>query len=472
MVQYNDTTRDEEIANSRTRLSSMKFPLQRIRICILEHGFLSKSIMACAFSVFLQSNNVLYGDEPPDLSKLSYTQKENGFGQFQASKLEPSAEPSSSKDSSERLERERAKRLRAEEQLRIERMQRQQVMLGAGAGMVAGGMVLGNSLQQNRFGQAPNGLDFNDLNDPSLPRLDVQRDVPEYQVADPISPTAMNFRPSNVVHPIGVKVNSLFFRDLSRFDAQIVDGINSNQLGWSGAAGIESSFYLNSSGSNDFGFNLGFALVRGDDESRASSVQLLYTNPNIGFAPSPFLSHRDTGLATVEGNITFSTTNFGQSAIGLRWFHVDDSLENQVLPDGLFHRIETTSNSFLLQYTFAPTIELKRLQVDSLFQIGVGPMIGKSSTRLGNFVGGPAGLPSEIVLDRITGTAFFKGQLGLVLPIRKWFAARTGVQLLAQTDVAESAAQISHIDFAQQRYHLRTESMVLGGLFAGVELRR
>jgi hypothetical protein len=369
-----------------------------------------------------------------------------------------------------RNRKKRRKRRQAEEQLDQQRL-RQQRMLGVGTGAAAGGIVLGKHVQNNYHrSDSMSNEEYeeatNSFSQPNIPESEFQPPT------NAVAPQPLNFK--NVAHEfqLDASVNALFLRDLSRFDSQIVDGINSNQLGWAGATGIEGTFSILPVLDADAGMNVGFMLAQGDDESRSASAQLLYTTPNLGFAPNPFRSYRDTELATVQANLLLPKESVGNGAVGIRWFHMGDTLTNQVLPNGLHHRVHTTSDSFVLQCSLAPTLEFKRVRVESLFQIGVGPMFGKSRTQLRNFVGGPPGLANEIVVDRVSGTAFFHGKLGLAIPIRKWLTTSLGVQLVAQTDMAEAAAQMSHTDFANQRYHLRTESMVLGGLFAGLEVRR
>lgn len=395
--------------------------------------------------------------DPPDLSQLSDAQKEQGFGQLQAPDPEPPPSPSPPPH------RDRDKR---------KHHYHPNYIVGAGAG-ATGGVIVGNSLRKQSFRSAE---DY-DINSPvdynsDLPQVPLQQspDPSEYYVEDPPPAKLMNFDGVPTRPNIEVDVQALFARDLSRFDAQVVDGINTNQLGWSGASGIEVALRIQRP--TELGLEAGFALIGGDDEARTSSAQLLYTKPNIGFAASPFVSYRDTSLATVEGNMLSPVFPWGQARLGMRWLHVQDTLENQVLPNGLFQHIETKSNSFLIQLALEPSLEFKRVRLESLFQIGIGPVFSKSNTHFRNLVGGPPGLPSEIVLDRASGTVFFKGRLGLAIPIRHWLVARTGVQLLAQSDTAPASAQISHTDLALQRFHLRTESMAIGALFVGIELKR
>ena len=142
-----------------------------------------------------------------------------------------------------------------------------------------------------------------------------------------------------------------------------------------------------------------------------------------------------------------------KSAIGLRWLHLQDSLDNQVLPVGLTHRIQTNSDSLLAQFMIQPSIEWERARLESLFQIGAGTFWGRSNTQFERVVGGPINVPTDIETGRMSGTLFFKGQLGVAIPIQKWFSFRGGLQLLAQTDTAQAAGQIKHTDFVQQKYH-------------------
>ena len=429
-------------------------PARESKTCLILRAV---SFLFCAALYLLGAAVCAVAADPPDLSQLSDEQKEQGFGQLQKPDPEPPPSPPSNRDKDKRKHHYHPN-----------------YIVGAGAG-ATGGVIVGNSLRKQRFG---NAADY-DINAPvdynsDLPQVPLQEppDPSDYYVEDPPPAKLMNFDAVPAGPNIKVDVQSLFARDLSRFDAQIVDGINTNQLGWSGATGIEVALRIQRSTPSELGLQAGFALIGGDDEARSSSAQLLYTKPNIGFAPSPFVSYRDTSLATVEGNLLSPVFPWGQAGLGMRWLHLQDTLENQVLPNGLFQHIETKSNSFVIQFTLEPSLEFKRVRLESLFQIGVGPVFSKSNTQFQNLVGGPPGLPNEIVLDRVSGTAFFKGQLGLAIPLRHWLVARTGVQLLAQSDTAPAAAQISHTDLALQRFHLRTESMAIGALFVGIELKR
>jgi hypothetical protein len=213
------------------------------------------------------------------------------------------------------------------------------------------------------------------------------------------------------------------------------------------------------------------SLADGHDEATAVAVDRLFTKPNVGFVSSPFRSQRDTSFATVEGNLLIGGA-YGNGAIGVRWLHLQDSLENQVLPVGLTHRIRTNSDSLLAQYKLEPTLEWKRVRFETIFQIGAGAFWGKSNTQFERLVGAPSSIPDDIEAGRMSGTLFLKGQLGFAMPIQKWFAFRGGVQILAQTDTAQAAGQIASTDLSLQKFHLRTEALVLGSLFAGIEMRR
>jgi hypothetical protein len=414
-----------------------------------------KVLSSAFFAASLTTHAIAcHASDPPDLSQLSDSQKEQGVGQLQ--KPEPEPPPRDSERDKQRHH------------------YHPNYLLGAGAG-ATGGAMIGQGFRNRPITKA----DDKDCD----PSLDYNSDLPQVPMeysGDPSQDCLEETTPARLMHfdggpkipKIKVDVHALFARDLSRFDAQIVDGINTNQLGWSGASGIQASMGIQPPNPSDTGLQLGFALIGGDDEARTSSAQRLYTQPSIGFSPSPFVSFREMSLATVEGNLLSPVSQWGQVAIGMRWMNVNDTLENQVLPNGLFQHIRTRSNSFLVQLSIEPKLEFKRARLESLFQIGAGPVFSDSNTQFRNLVGAPAGLPSEIVLDRVTGAVFFKGQLGLAFPLRRWLSVQSGVQLIAQSDIAPAAAQISHTDLAQQKFHLRTESLVLGSLFVGIEVSR
>jgi hypothetical protein len=425
-------------------------PILKFTTCLF-HQVPSSILVSVIWVSYAAASHAI---DPPDLSALSESQKEQGFGQLQT----PAPEPTPSEKEREKPKRDCYPNY----------------VLGAGAG-AAGGVIAGEGFRRNRFG-APN--DYRSDSQTELHSGLTQ--VPEEPTWDPAdesteqTPPArmLNFDGTPKLPKVKVDVHALFARDLARFDAPIVDGINNEQLGWSGASGIDASLRLQFPNPSDGGYHVGFALIGGDDEARTTSAQRLYTTPSIGFSPSPFVSLRDMSLATVEGNLLSPASPWGQVAIGMRWLNVTDSLENQVIPNGLYQHIQTSSNSFMVQLMIEPKIEFKRVRFESLFQIGAGPVFSNSSTEFRNLVGGPAGLPNVIELDRVTGAVFLKGKLGLAIPIRRWLAVQSGVELLTQSDIAPAAAQLSHTDLAQQRFHLRTESMVVGSLFVGLEVCR
>ncbi len=216
---------------------------------------------------------------------------------------------------------------------------------------------------------------------------------------------------------------------------------------------------------------MGFAIAQGLDEATAVGVNRLFTTPAIGFSTSPFRSQREMSFATVEGNLLLAGMPY-KSVIGIRWLHLRDGLENQVLPAGHTHRINTISDSLVAQFMIQPSVEWERVKLESLFQVGAGAFHGTSSTQIERIVGGPIDAPFDIQASRTTGTLFFKGQIGVAIPVQKWFAFRGGIQLLAVTETAQAAGQMKSTDFVQQKYHLRTESLALGSLYAGIEMRR
>ncbi len=433
------------------------------------------------FGVAKHSN----ASDPPDLSKLSDAEKAQGFGQFQVSepekKLEePPKKPRKPQDDPDAIRRRRAE----EDRLRREREQRQrQLTSGTGAGSAAlGGVAIGRSFNNqldtnrtNNWGTGANDPNYSSYDphayDPQETQtVDIVAESSQYNLTEHPEPATTKFRKTRS-HSLSVAVDSVFFRDFSRLNQPIANGINSSQLGFAGTSGIESLLSWRPSSEEDYGLSLGFALADGNDHANVLAVDRLYTTPSIGFLTSPFRSVRETSFATVEGNLFLANSPY-QAAVGLRWLHLDDTLENQVLPAGFTHRIATNSDSLLAQFTIQPSIEWKRARLESLFQIGAGAFTGNATTRLERVVGGPSNVPDDIQTSRTTGAIFFKGQLGVAVPIQKWFAFRGGLQLLAQSDIAQAAGQMAHTDFVQQKYHLRTESLVLGALFGGIELRR
>ena len=446
------------------------------------------------FAILLGSSIAIFGvakhsdaSDPPDLSKLSDAEKAQGFGQFQVSEPEkkppeePTKKPRKPQDDPDEIRRRRAE----EDRQRREREQRQrQLTTGTAAGSAAlGGVALGRSFNSQLDTNRSNnwGAGANDPNDPNyssydphaydpqeIQTVDIVAESSQYNLTEHPVPVPTKLRKT---HSISVAVESLFFRDFSRLNQPIANGINSSQLGFAGASGIESLLSWRSGSEDDYGLSLGFALADGNDQANVLAVDRLYTTPSIGFLTGPFRSVRETSFATVEGNLFLANSPY-QAAVGLRWLHLDDTLENQVLPAGLTHRIATNSDSLLAQFTIQPSIEWKRARLESLFQVGAGVFTGSSTTRLERVVGGPSNVPDDIQTSRTTGAMFFKGQIGVAVPIQKWFAFRGGLQLLAQSDIAQAAGQMAHTDFVQQKYHLRTESLVLGALFCGIELRR
>ncbi len=103
-----------------------------------------------------------------------------------------------------------------------------------------------------------------------------------------------------------------------------------------------------------------------------------------------------------------------------------------------------------------------------MFQVGAGIVAGESETHLRGVVGPISDFTIES--DRIKMALLFHGRMGIAIPITKYGRLRTGLQLLAHNNMAHAAGQIPVTNFANSQSRLRTNTLAIGGGYAGFEL--
>jgi hypothetical protein len=272
-------------------------------------------------------------------------------------------------------------------------------------------------------------------------------------------------------YSISAKAEAVFLRDMSSLNVPITQGIQSSRLKWNNGTGIDATLSISPRTKSEFGFDVGLLNFQAADSAQVASSTILYTDPHIGLSPHPFSSYREMSLLSIDSNLLLPD-NFYHTAIGFRVSQAEDLLENRVLPNGLTHRIDASSTSYLLQASVAPRWEFRFIHMETQFQIGAGLFYGESSTQLRNVVGGASPGVDDVLVDRWKGTVYFRSKLGGMIPIGNFGKLRAGVQLLAQDQFTHAAGQMRSIDFVTPSYQLQTNSNVFGGLYAGLELYR
>ncbi len=405
--------------------------------------------------------------QSPDLSLLTTQQKNEGVGQVQPS--QPNVE-----------EPDRPKRFRwIDSSSLIRRNYDTPVAMGAvgATGFGAAGYANSNrdSYDPRWWDQRSFQNDDNTSNgepplNPAITENNPDPGYLGYAATDGLK-NPQKFEHGNRPFIIDIAANAVVVRDLYRFSAPINESVSSTRLGMTGATGFDASFGLLSKSDESYGLQFGGFYVSGSDRADADLVSFLYTNPQIGFSPHAMQSTRDSALRTFEANVVLPGYRKFPWSLGVRYLRFDDTLTNQVMPTGIFHQIQTHSNSALLQVTTQPGGDYRYFQVESLLQFGAGLFSADSTTDLDNVVSATP-FPKHIVTDRINFTTFGQVRLGLALPLGNVGVLRSGVSAMAQHDLAQAAAQISHAELVNQKYHLRTEPLFIGSLYLGAEFKR
>ena len=402
-----------------------------------------------------------------DLSQLTEEEKEEGIGQFQP-KIPKNKEPNTPR-SKPKDDRPRHHRSFVPGPAPI-------VIGGLGAGAIGAGSLVLSQHQPwqesssgpaivDEWGHASQNDGLTEDMDPSLFSEQTELHQPNLMHTEPLK---LRFKDR---YRISAKAEALFLRDMSGLNVPITQGIQSSRLRWNNGIGVDANFSISPRTKSDFGFDLGFLSSRASDSVQTSSATLLFTDPHIGFAAHPFSSRRETGFLSFDSNFLLPDGVY-HAAIGFRITNVEDLLENRVLSDGLTHRIDTNSTTYLLQASISPRWEFQFVHIESLFQIGAGAFYGEATTQLRNVVGGPSPGGDDIFVDRWKGTVYFRGKLGAAIPIGYFGKLRAGFQFLAQDQYAHPAGQMRSVDFITPSYGLQTNSYLMGGLFVGLELYR
>jgi hypothetical protein len=413
-------------------------------------------VLALIFS-FLSCPNLAQSQSfIPDLSQLTESQRKDGIGQFQEKSQEE-------KDKEKEEERKRERRER--EQREQERLRRHSlshdvspviVVGAAGTGAVLGSSAIRDSNVNNPILSEPT-ITYHDESEPtydsSLESLETS------PIAKPL-----RFRDR---FQFSIDGNALAFYDLSGSNTPITQNIQASRVRIKEATGFEAAIGLQPIRSGESGFGVRGMFIEGSSSANTASATLLFTNPNIGFAGNPVQVVRDSSLLGLEANWLFGELAV-QSHFGFRVHQYEDGLLTRVMPNGVSHQINAKSTSAMAQFGINPRSELGYIQLESMFQVGAGIVAGESETHLRGVVGPISDYTIES--DRIKLALLFHGRMGIAIPITKYGRLRTGLQLLAHNNMAHAAGQIPVTNFANSQARLRTNTLALGGGYAGFEL--
>ena len=395
----------------------------------------------------------------PDLSQLTESQKKDGIGQFQEKSQEEKDQEKEEQRKRERREREQ----RENERLRRHSLNHNAspvIVVGA-AGAAGAGTALGGSALRDSNVSAPIQSEPTTVyEDESEPPHDVSFESLE---ASPIA-KPLRFRER---FQFSIDGNALAFYDLSGSSTPITQNIQASRVRIKEATGFEAAIGLRPIRNGESGFGIRGIFIEGSSQANTNSATLLFTNPSIGFAGNPVQVVRDSSLLGVEGNWLFGEPVM-QSHLGFRVHQYEDSLLTRVMPNGVLHQINAKSTSAMAQFGINPRSELGYIQLESMFQVGAGIVAGESETHLRGVVGPISDYTIES--DRIKLALLFHGRMGIAIPITKYGRLRTGLQLLAHNNMAHAAGQIPVTNFANSQARLRTNTLALGGGYAGFEL--
>lgn len=392
----------------------------------------------------------------PDLSQLTESQKKDGIGQFQEKSQEE-------KDQEKEEQRKRERRER--EQRENERLRRHSLNHNASPVIVVGaagaGTALGSSALRDSNVSAPIQSEPTIVyEDESEPPYDVSFDSLE---TSPIA-KPLRFRER---FQFSIDGNALAFYDLSGSSTPITQNIQASRVRIKEATGFEAAIALRPIRNGESGFGVRGMFIEGSSSANTASATLLFTNPNIGFAGNPVQVVRDSSLLGIEANWLFGELVM-QSHFGFRVHQYEDSLLTRVMPNGVSHQIDAKSTSAMAQFGISPRSELGNVHLESMFQVGAGIVAGESETHLSGVVGPISDFTIES--DRIKLALLFHGRMGIAIPITRYGRLRTGLQILAHNNMAHASGQIPVTNFANSQARLRTNTLAIGGGYAGFEL--
>lgn len=413
-------------------------------------------VLALAIS-FLSCPNLAQSQSfIPDLSQLTESQKKDGIGQFQEKSQEEKDQEKEEQRKRERRERER----REQERLRWHHSVHHAppVIIVGAAGT---GAALGNStLRDSDFTDPTVSEPTIVYEDESEPPYDSSLNSPE---TSPIA-KPLRFRDR---FQFSIDGNALAFYDLSGSSNPITQNIQASRVRIKEATGFEAALGIRPIRSGESGFGVRGMFIEGSSSANTASATLLFTNPNIGFAGNPVQVVRDSSLLGIEANWLFGEL-VTQSHLGFRVHQYEDSLLTRVMPNGVSHQINAKSTSAMAQVGISPRSELGYVHLESMFQVGAGIVAGESETHLGGVVGPISDFTIES--DRIKLALLFHGRMGIAIPITKYGRLRTGLQILAHNNMAHASGQIPVTNFANSQARLRTNTLAIGGGYAGFEL--
>jgi hypothetical protein len=415
-------------------------------------------VLACLFALLGDSYTLRAQSFVPDLSNLSSEEKKEGKGQFQKkSKEEEDREKEEKKERERREERERHRR----EHERWQQFHSPRVVAPVVVGGAVGAAALGSTALRDPTGTDPISIG------PTT--------IYEHQSEETYEVPLEAFESSPIARPlrfrdrfqISMDGNALVFYDMSGSSTPITQGIQASRVRLKEATGFDASFGFKPRRNGETGFVVRGMAIEGSSSASVSTANLLFTTPNIGFAGNPVQVTRDSSLFGVEGNWLFGDIAT-QSHFGIRVHHFEDNLLTRVLPSGVLHQVDTKSTSVMAQLGINPRKEWDYLHWESMFQVGAGLVAGESETRLQGVVGPISDYYLEA--DKIKIALLFHGRLGVAVPVTKYGRLRTGLQLLAHNNMAIASGQIPVTNFTNSQSRLRTNTLALGGVYAGLEL--
>jgi hypothetical protein len=413
-------------------------------------------VLALAFA-FLSCPNLAQSQSfIPDLSQLTESQKKDGIGQFQDKSQEEKDQEKEEQRKRERRERERREQERLRRHHSVHHASPVIIVGAAGTGAALGNSTLRDSDSADPIVSEPTIV----YEDESEPAYDSSLDSLE---TSPIS-KPLRFRDR---FQFSIDGNALAFYDLSGSSTPITQNIQASRVRIKEATGFEAAIGIRPIRSGEFGFGVRGMFIEGSSSANTASATLLFTNPNIGFAGNPVQVVRDSSLLGLEANWLFGELLM-QSHFGFRLHQYEDGLLTRVMSNGVSHQINTQSTSAMAQFGINPRSELGYIQLESMFQVGAGIVAGESETHLRGVVGPISDFTIES--DRIKMALLFHGRMGIAIPITKYGRLRTGLQLLAHNNMAHAAGQIPVTNFANSQSRLRTNTLAIGGGYAGFEL--
>ena len=233
------------------------------------------------------------------------------------------------------------------------------------------------------------------------------------------------------------------------------------RLNWSGTPGIQVRFATQPL--LRLGTEFLFDYAQSDESLVFTHTTGFATNPTIAFAENTATTERSTSLTVGQFNFLVREEPFTFAFAGLRWWHQEDQLVLNVLPNGAqWKNIASSDVPFLQLGGQYGAIGTRWMWINRL-GVGVGPSRNRSSTTVSHIVG--TSIPISVTETDFAALIDMKTEFAVAVT-RQW-SMRLGAQLLGVSGRMRSAEQIEGTDLTNNTTHLNRESVLLSGLFAG-----